>query len=836
MRRRSVAAVFVLLLLSPQAGAVPGLDSRPANPTCLAHPRPGIGSDVAIATQRMFPYLTLGTSNEFSLQSLMQSPMMLRQSPTQAGVWYLAERGGLVLRLDDTAQTSAPFLDIQSRVHADYLDQNEEGGLLGLALDPDFASNGELYVYYTGAPVPAGSAALSVLSRFRSLDGGMTVDPASEEILFTLPQASIHHHAGALEFGPDDGMLYVGVGDSGSPSEAQNKNSKLGAILRLDVHSGSPYAIPPDNPYASGGGAPEIWVKGLRNPYRFSFDPQNGELIAGDVGQTMWEEVDLIVRGGNYGWPIREGTACYADCCTNPGSPQCSTTGLIDPVYTYPHTGAACAAVIGGYVYRGNLFPELRGVYLFSDWCTTDVRRLFSSGDTVGADKIYQAAGLFRSFAQDAAGEVYLLRTRFVEKLVRSTGPPPAPFPKHLSETGSVNAADATQPAAGAIPYGVDAPLWSDGAVKHRWMGLPDGQQISVGADGDWTFPIGSVLMKRFELGGKPIETRLFMHHDDGGWAGYTYEWNAAGTDADLLDATGKTKEIGDQTWIYPSRDQCMSCHTETAGFTLGPMTGQLNGNFYYLSTGRMANQLDTLEHIGVLDSTPDHAQRITTQGSDSIDLLARSYLHANCAHCHAPGSPVQASIDLRFSTPLDQMHVCGAAPTQGDLGVAGARIIAPGDPSHSILSLRMHERGADQMPPIATNVVDPGGTTIVDAWIRALQAAPDGSCLPRPVPACSNGVDDDGDGLVDFPDDPGCADPGGMREDPACDNAVDDDGDGLVDFDGGVSANHGVAVGPPDPRCGEAYLKSEERGCGLGAELLLALALVARLQRRLAS
>jgi uncharacterized repeat protein (TIGR03806 family) len=824
--------MLMILVSSAPARAVTGIDVRASNPTCLAHPRPGIGSDVAIATQPMFPYLTLSTGSEWTLESLRASPMVLRQSPARAGVWYLAERDGLILRLDDGTQRSAPFLDIQSKVQADYLDPNDEGGLLGLALDPNFASNGQLYVFYTGAPVPPGSEAISILSRFRSTNGGLTVDPTSETILLTIPQATNHHHAGALEFGPD-GMLYVGVGDSGSPQDAQDRNSRLGSILRIDVHAGSPYAIPSDNP-AAGGGAPEVWAKGLRNPYRFTFDAKTGQLFAGDVGQAMWEEVDLITRGGNYGWPIREGAACYDQCCTYPNSPECTATGLIDPVYAYPHAGGgACEAIIGGYVYRGSIFPEIRGVYVFSDWCSADLRMLtWNVGVGVGAEKIYQAAGLFRSLATDSAGEMYLLRTGLVEKLVRSTTPPPAPFPQHLSETGCVQAADATQPAAGVIPYGVDAPLWSDGAAKRRWIGLPDGQRISVLPDGDWSFPIGSVLMKRFELRGKPIETRLFMRHDDGGWAGYTYEWNDAGTDADLLSGA-KTKQIGDQTWLYPSRDQCMSCHTEIAGFTLGPMTAQLNFSFYYPGSGRSANQLETLEHIGVLDGTPDSRQRITTAGSDSIDLLARSYLQANCAHCHAPGSPVQASIDLRFSTPLDQMNVCGATPTQGNLGVAGARIVVPGDPSRSILSLRMRDLGANRMPPLATNRVDAVGTTIVDTWIRALEAAPDGSCRPRPVPACSNGSDDDGDGFVDFPDDPGCADPGGAREDPACNNGIDDDGDGRVDFDGGAVANHGVPIGPPDPGCVAGYSKSEKRGCGLGAELLVALALLARLRRR---
>jgi uncharacterized repeat protein (TIGR03806 family) len=811
--------------------ADPGLEQRFSNLTCLARPRPGIGPD-AITTQRMFPYLTLSPPgpSEFTVEALLASPMVLRQSPVQAGIWYLVERSGLLLRIDDVAQTSAPFLDLRSKVFWDPLDAQSEGGMLGFAFDPAFETNGYVYVYYTAyAP---GVVAMSTLSRLRSLDGGMTVDPGSETVLLTIPQATVHHHAGTVEFGPD-GMLYVSVGEGGSPSLAQDKNSLLGSILRLDVSSASPYAIPPDNPYASGGGRPELWAKGLRNPYRFTFDSVTGELWVGDAGQITYEEVDLVVRGGNYGWPIREGPSCYLQCCTSPNLPECNTTGLIEPVYYFDHsTAAVCDAIIGGYVYRGAAFPELQGHYLFSNWCESNLLGLFSNpGVPLHQEKLADIGGVFRSFATDADGEIYVLRTREVRKLVRSTAPPPAPFPAHLSETGCVQAADPTLPAPGLIPYRVNAPLWSDGAAKDRWLGLPDGQTISVLPGGDWDLPIGTVLMKRFRLRGRPIETRLFMRHDDGGWAGYSYEWNDAGTDADLLPGA-KSKAVGGQTWHFPSRDECMSCHTELAGYTLGPSTAQLNGFFYYRPTARWANQLDTFEHIGLLDAPADRSQRITTTSSPSLDVLARSYLQANCANCHAPGSPVPASIDLRYSTPLDEMHVCGALPGRGDLGVPGARLVTPGDPSKSIVSLRMHDLALNRMPPLATSIVDPIGTALVDAWIRSLEAAPDGSCVARPLPACSDGIDNDGDGLTDFGEDPGCRYAESPREDPACNDGLDNDGDGFVDFDGGSIANHGVPVGPADPKCPTGHQEFEQRACGLGAELTLVLLVLRRLRR----
>jgi hypothetical protein len=246
--------------------------------------------------------------------------------------------------------------------------------------------------------------------------------------------------------------------------------------------------------------------------------------------------------------------------------------------------------------------------------------------------------------------------------------------------------------------------------------------------DGDWSFPVGTVLMKDFAVQGQLIETRLFMRHSDGGWAGYSYVWDDALTDATLL-ASDATRVVAGQTWHYPSRSQCLSCHTAIAGGSLGPTTPQMNRTFLYPATGRSANQLTTLQAIGMFTTPlPAPASQLPVlPGPNTPDqplsLRARGYLQANCAHCHAPGGPTEASMDLRYAAADGDMNVCGVPPSLSDLGIAGALLLAPGDPQHSILSRRMHALDDDRMPPLATFIVDPVGTQVIDDWITSVMS-----------------------------------------------------------------------------------------------------------------
>jgi uncharacterized repeat protein (TIGR03806 family) len=304
-----------------------------------------------------------------------------------------------------------------------------------------------------------------------------------------------------------------------------------------------------------------------------------------------------------------------------------------------------------------------------------------------------------------------------------------------LSETGCVDPMDPRRLAPGLIPYDVNSPLWSDGAEKQRFVALPDGQRLGVDAadEGHFLFPVGSVLLKSFAVGGRRVETRLLVRFNELTWKGYSYAWNEAGTDADLVpdQEGGVKKDIADgaggtQRWHFPSRAQCLQCHTVAAGVSLGPSTAQLERAFS-VAAGLSGNQLDVWEQMGLFEQPlgqPRAAALEPPAGSAGLEQRARSYLHANCANCHRPQGTFEG-IDLRRSTPFAETGLCNVEPEKGTLDVEGARRLVPGQPDKSLLSLRMHRLDKGRMPQIGTSVVDAAGVELVDAWIRSLTACP---------------------------------------------------------------------------------------------------------------
>ena len=281
------------------------------------------------------------------------------------------------------------------------------------------------------------------------------------------------------------------------------------------------------------------------------------------------------------------------------------------------------------------------------------------------------------------------------------------------------------------IPYRINAEFWSDGATKERWFALQDGTQIDIEADGDWTFPIGSVLLKHFHLNNKLVETRLLVHHQDNSWGGYSYEWDDAGTDA-TLTLNGKTKTIDGQEYVFPSSSQCVACHTNAAGNSLGPETAQMNRKqLYPANNNAVGNQITALDNIGMFTSSPGNVTALPKLDDPHNTLAAdnnrvRAYWHSNCAQCHQPGNFIQnADIDFRFDTDWNNINICNHAPAAGDLGVSGAQRLTPSTAAESLVYLRMSRRDSDAMPPLGSTVIDVKAANFFKEWINKLSQCP---------------------------------------------------------------------------------------------------------------
>jgi glucose/arabinose dehydrogenase len=337
-------------------------------------------------------------------------PVFVTSSPqSSATLFALEQHAGLIRIIRNGIVLPRPFLDIHDRV----ITTGTERGLLGMTFHPDYANNGYFYIDYDD------TLGNTVISRFRVTVDPDSADPASEQVLLNIAQPYPNHKGGMLAFGPNDGYLYIGMGDGGSGGDpenrAQNDNELLGKLLRIDINHGQPYAIPATNPFVGmPGKRQEIWAKGLRNPWRYSFDRANGNLIIGDVGQDLWEEIDFeaasSLGGQNFGWRIMEGFHCF-----NPPA-NCDTIGLTMPIYEYGHN-IGCA-ITGGYIYRGGVMPNLKGTYFFADFCANKIWSFRYDNGNIGefaertnelAPATGQPIASISSFGEDRDGEIHVV-------------------------------------------------------------------------------------------------------------------------------------------------------------------------------------------------------------------------------------------------------------------------------------------------------------------------------------------------------------------------------------------------------------------------------------------
>ncbi len=667
----------------------------------------------------------------------------------------IAERHGKIYTFENDPQTGAKRLlvDVGRTVY-------------GLAFHPQYATNGRLFVTSvldSQNPLPKGSR----ISEFTARDPqAFEADAKKERVLLEWPCGG--HNGGCLRFGPD-GYLYLATGDgSGIADEfqtGQNLGDLLGAILRIDVSGAGadrPYRIPRDNPFVNVPKArPEIFSFGHRQVWKFSFDRATGTMWGGEVGQDLWEMVYIIHKGGNYGWSVNEGSHPF-----RPGRPR-GPGAFVPPVIEHPHSDFR--SLTGGYVYRGSRLPELSGAYVYGDYDTGKVWMLRYDGKKATDNRELVDTQLrIVEFGEDRAGELYLVDFAGgrIHRLAKADAVASRAndFPRKLSETGLFSSTANHLPAPGVIPYSVNAPLWSDGAEKDRFLALPGRSRIEFetvtypqpapGSTPGWRFPDGTVLVKTFSLemekgnssSRRRLETRLLHYErapgndDEYGaqvWHGYTYLWNDAQTDAELIDGRGLDRAyavrdssapggVRRQVWHFPSRAECALCHTMAAKYVLGVTTMQMNRDHDY--GGVVANQLATFDHLGLftkpLPAEPARLRRLADYRDESapLEARARAYLHANCSHCHRKWGGGNAAFQLLATLPIEETLTEGVRPIHGGFGLDDPRYLVPGHPERSVLLYRMTLTGLGRMPHVASNVVDPLGVSLVADWIRRMK------------------------------------------------------------------------------------------------------------------
>lgn len=724
-------------------------------------------------TDRIFPKLKFN------------NPVLIKAVPGTKRYLVAEQKGKISTFVNDPeASQSDLVLDVFPDVKTIPEDgRHVRGGeCYGVAFHPKFLENRYVYVCYvmsskeSGKQQPDGSR----VSRFTlSATDPPKLDPASEQVVFTWLGGG--HNGGCLEFGPD-GYLYISTGDGSFPNPpdallaGQDETRVLSSVLRIDVdhpEGDRPYSIPTDNPLVEIAGARgEKWAYGFRNPWRMTFDSETGDLWLGDVGWELYEMVHNVEKGGNYGWSVTEGRQSVRPELKRGPTP------ILPPAIDLPHSMAA--SVTGGYVYRGKELPELVGKYVFGDW---ETRRMWAAtwdreSKTVSTmEELVEPSLRIVCFGETPERELLIMDydDGSIHQLVRNdVSKNQPPFPRKLSETGLYDSTERDILAPGVVPFSVNVPMWEDGLAAVRMIALPESTSViwhkdQVPIPGTifnrvLEFPKDAVLARTVSTAfgaGFPrrrVETQI-LHFNGRVWRGYTYRWNSRQTDADLVEADGleSTIHVRDprsvEKWIdrphfFASRAACVRCHNPWAQHTLAFNIPQINRSRVF-HTGFVDHQLRVFEHIGILKrSSPEDEgptpfaeaeakpllisqveavyrdqPRLSPPFDDSIplDLRARSYLQANCSHCHRMGGGGTADIDLRFDFPLDKTKAVGVRPMQGTFGIHDAQIVAPGDPFRSTLYYRMSKVGKGRMPHIGSQLVDDRGLRLIYDWIREL-------------------------------------------------------------------------------------------------------------------
>ena len=705
---------------------------------------------------------TFGYTTENAFTGItFSSPLGLVTPPGETDRLFVVEQTGRIQVVSGLSTTPVKqlFLDLTSKVAL-----GGEQGLLGLAFHPNFASNHYFYVFYsTTATTTAGSGLHERVARFTAVPSATNAAILATEMpLISQYDEASNHNGGDLHFG-SDGYLYISVGDEGGGDDTYANSQKINkdffsGLLRIDVDQlpgnltpnthpsvhPNTYKIPADNPFigaTSFNGSTvvpssvrtEFWAVGLRNPWRFSFDAPTGRLLVGDVGQGAREEIDLVTRGGNYGWNFREGLIARPGS----GAPPAGAT-FIDPIWDADRNLANC--IIGGVVYRGTRFSQLVGQYVFGDNAQNRVFAMtFPAGGPVQVQQIVTESSPAGFGVDPRNGDILIasIGTGLIKRLVYNTTATGTPLPATLTATGAFSNLATLTPAAGVVAYDPNVSFWSDYAKKRRWFSVPAlADKITFAAEGNWTFPAGTVWVKHFDLEltrGDPSTTRRletrFLVKTASGVYGVTYKWNTAQTEATLVAEAGETEAITindagtirPQTWRYPSRAECLQCHTTVGGQALSFNTAQLNKTVTYGTTS--ANQLAALASAGYFTTQTVPAPATlralapSDDASSTLEYRVRSYLAANCVQCHQPGGAALGNWDARIQTPTASAGLLNGALVD-NRGDAANRVIAPSDLAHSVMLARISTRGSGQMPPLGSTELDLKNIALLTDWI----------------------------------------------------------------------------------------------------------------------
>jgi len=685
---------------------------------------------------------------------------------------FVVERSGKLQRVNLANNTKTEFLDLRAWVLSQGWDlpTESEQGFLSVAFHPNYTQNGYFFVFYSVAISGQNHqriARLTATGTPGNFLAATTCDPSTHVSLITQRDEATNHNGGDMHFA-SDGYLYISLGDEGKAHDFYNNGNFINkdffsAILRIDVdqlpgnllpnahtqgnstsHSSAvhpnTYKIPADNPFigktshqgktiAANSIRTEIWVTGLRNPWRFSFDPPTGRCFIGDVGQGKREEINLVAGGEDCGWSRREGTIAFTK--GPEGSSVPAGYSPHEPIHTYPRNVGR--SITGGLVYRGSRLGELFGKYLFADYRDGKLWSLTENGSTWTRSNISNLANI-SGFGEDPSNKDLLI-CRIVNgsigRLVRNTTSNPAP--QTLSETGAFSDLSNLTPEIGIYAYDVNHPFWSDHAGKSRWFSIPTlTDTMTYSAAGPWNFPTGQIWIKHFDLEmtrGNPatkrrIETRFLVKTISGSY-GLSYRWRSDGSDADLVGPAGLQEEFtitdqgstSKQIWHYPSRTNCTSCHTEDSNYVLAFHTRQLN------RPGALGNdQIASLANAGFLNTTPEASAGLPAHPAlDNLQVSReariRSYLHVNCAMCHrGDTSLVPGNFDARITTQTDLAMLINGILIN-NLGNSNNRFLVPNDTAHSVV-LKKLDGSAGRMPPLASTVIDQSAIDLMSAWI----------------------------------------------------------------------------------------------------------------------